>query len=131
MKEKIQKFMIGRYGVDEFSKFLLGISTILLLISILKGYTIIYLLALFSLVYSYYRIFSKNYTKRYGENILYLKEKAKLINLFNKKKSRVEQYKTHKFFKCPSCRQELRVPRGKGLITITCPKCKNKFDKRT
>lgn len=131
MKEKIQRFMIGRYGVDNFAKFLLGLSVVLMVLSLFTGSSLMYIFAIASLIYSYYRILSKNFNKRYAENVMYLKEKGKVVNFYNKKKTRFDQMKTHKFFKCPNCKQELRVPKGKGNITITCSKCKTKFDRKS
>ena len=46
-------------------------------------------------------------------------------------KTRWKQRKTHKFYRCPKCKTWLRVPKGRGKITITCVKCANKFDKTT
>ena len=37
----------------------------------------------------------------------------------------------HRYFDCPKCRQPVRVPRGKGKIMITCPKCKERFQRKT
>ena len=131
MKEKIQRFMMGRYGVDAFSKFLLGLSVACLFISMFTRKNSFYFLGLVIMIYSYYRIFSRDFNKRYAENMMYFREKEKIMKIFRSKKLRFEQRKTHCFFKCPNCKQEVRVPKGKGLITITCPRCKTKFDKKS
>ncbi len=129
MKEKIQRFMIGRYGVDDFSKFLLGFSIITLAISMLTGSSFINLIAIALVAYTYFRILSKDFSKRYAENYKFLNLKNRALNITRKNKMKFDQRADFKFFRCPKCNQEVRVPKGKGSITITCPKCKAKFDK--
>ena len=139
MKERLQKFMMGRYGVDAFSKFLLGAAMVLWILDMLVRSRILYSWALLLLIYSYYRMFSRNTTKRYQENLkfLSLKQKcmSKLKSLFRGhsgmkfNKSDLQQRKTHHIYKCPTCKQKIRIPRGKGRICITCPKCKTEFTK--
>lgn len=136
MKERLQKFMMGRYGVDAFSKFLLGTAMVLWILDMLVDSKILYSWALLLLIYSYYRMFSRNTTKRYQENLkfLSLKQKymSKLKSLFKGMKfnsSDLQQRKTHHIYKCPTCKQKIRIPRGKGRICITCPKCKTEFTK--
>ena len=33
------------------------------------------------------------------------------------------------YYRCPQCRQKLRVPRGRGRIQISCPRCGTQFIK--
>lgn len=147
-REKFIRFMYGRYGMDQYGKFLLYGSLILLIISSLFKFAPIYLIALAGIVYGYFRIFSKNIYKRQFENDRYLKTKAKVCgffsNLFGKFKKQGNNYSSrcnsyrgnsytmeYKIFKCPKCKQKLRVPRGKGRIQISCKRCGNEFIKRT
>lgn len=143
MKEKLQRFMMGRYGVDAFSKFLLGAAMVLWILDMFVDSRILYSWALLLLIYSYYRIFSRDTTKRYQENLKFLALKQKFMSkckaLVKRKgfsqtgaksnKSNWEQRKTHHIYKCPTCKQKIRIPRGKGRICITCPKCKTEFTK--
>ena len=90
------------------------------------------------LVLSIYRVFSKDKSKRYQENY-------KFKSLFNsnsqkksereaakaKKKALKEKLKTHEMFYCPKCKASCFVPKGKGKIRITCPKCGEKFIGKT
>ncbi|MDO5572670.1 MAG: hypothetical protein Q4G60_01680 [bacterium] len=131
MREKLQRFMIGRYGVDSFNRFLLGVSFVLILIATFIRYPYIDLLGLAVLGYAYFRMLSRNIQKRYGENAAFMKMTAGIRRFFHNKKTHVTQYKTHKFFRCPTCHQDIRVPRGKGQIRITCPKCRAEFERRT
>lgn len=131
MREKLQRFMIGRYGVDSFNKFLLGVSFALILIATFIRYPYIDLLGLIVLGYAYFRMLSRNIQKRYRENTVYMQMTAGIRRFVNNKKTHVTQMKTHKFFRCPTCHQDIRVPRGKGQIRITCPKCRAEFERRT
>lgn len=119
-KEKLRQFMIGRYGVDDFSKFLLGAAIALIVLSIFIHNIIFELLILLLLAYTYYRMFSKNISARYREN-----QKYQLTV------THIKQLRTHHFYRCPQCRQKIRVPRSGGKrVEITCPKCKTKFIKK-
>lgn len=88
-------------------------------------------LALGCLIYSYFRIFSKNTAKRYTENAKYLSVKYKITGWFRRKKERIQQSKTHRFYRCPQCGITTRIPKGKGKIKITCPKCGNTFIRKS
>lgn len=129
MREKIQRFMMGRYGTDNFSKFLLIVWIVLWVIDLFVNSAILSLLSLVLLIYVYYRMFSRNIQKRYQENIKYLNIKNKILYKLRSEKSMMKDRKTHHIYKCPTCRQKIRIPRGKGRICITCPKCKTEFTK--
>lgn len=131
MKEKLYRFMQGRYGVDQFSKFLTLVGIVLFVLSRFIGGLIFYFLGLGLVIYAYFRMFSKNIAKRYGENQKYLFYKDKVKLFFKKGKTNRQGGKNHRIFKCPSCKQKVRVPKGKGKIEITCPKCRTKFIKRS
>lgn len=133
-KESFMRFMQGRYGADALGKAINIVSLILLVIALFTRFGIVYILAIALLVYEYFRMFSRNIQKRYQENQKFLTFKYKMAIKFGKVKSIFKpraDAKTHKVFKCPSCRQKVRVPRGRGKIEITCPKCKEKFIKKT
>ena len=129
MREKLQRFMIGRYGVDAFGRFLLGAVVVLWAINLFANSKILYSWALLLMVYAYFRMFSRNTTKRYQENVKFLQIKNKLVARFKSEKSQLKQRKTHHIYRCPTCKQKIRIPRGKGRICITCPKCKTEFTK--
>lgn len=124
-------FMSGRYGTDELSKFMLAVCLVLLVINIFTGVQGVYLIALVLLGVCYFRMFSRNYVKRSEENRKYLDTVWKIKNWFLKKKNRIIQSKDFHIYKCPSCGQKIRIPRGKGKICITCPKCRNQFEKKS
>jgi len=130
MKSRIQNFFVGRNGSDDLSKFLSIIVIVLLFLGILFGSLFTYL-ATALLIYSIYRMCSKNLYKRGQENESYLQLKSKVTGFFGNQKRHFNQRKTYRFYRCPSCRQELRVPRGKGSIVVSCPKCGTKFEKKS
>lgn len=128
MKEKLMKFMYGRYGNDELNQFLFKVVFACLLLSFLGGRTSIgnlfYNIGILLVVLIYFRMFSKNYSKRYAE-------KESFLAFSNKVNRRRQEKKSYAFFKCPSCKQKVRVPKGKGKISIHCPKCNVDFIKRS
>ncbi|GAA6428084.1 zf-TFIIB domain-containing protein [Dielma fastidiosa] len=138
MSDRFRNFMRGRYGVDQLSNGLVFLFFILILIGILTCNTIFTWIALIPMILSYYRMFSKNFSKRYNENRIYTNLMSPVYDLldkikgfFNRKIKRFKTRKEYKYFKCPNCKQELRVPRGRGEITVTCPKCKQSFDRKS
>ena len=131
MRDKLIRFMYGRNGVDHFSRFLIVCAMICILADVLVGGGVFYGLGLVLLVYGYFRVFSKNLNKRRAENARYFDIRRKLTGGFRNWRERMKQRKDYCFFRCPSCRAMLRVPRGKGKIRVTCRKCGNAFEKRT
>lgn len=131
MREKIARFMAGRYGVDQLNRFLLAAALACMVVSILFRNGFFNLAAIVWLVLSYYRMLSKNHGARYKENAVYLKYSAKVKGFFKRQVSYVKQSKDFHIYKCPSCKQKIRIPRGKGKISITCPKCKAEFVKKS
>ena len=131
MKEKFYRFMQGRNGVDELARMHSWLVLILLLVGMFTRIGLFSLLALGLLIYMYFRVFSRNTSKRYEENRKYLDFRYNRTVAWNRFKKRFAQRRDYKFFKCPMCKQEVRVPRGHGKICITCPKCREKFIRRT
>ena len=122
LKSGLLRFMAGRYGTDQLNSVILWSGVILLLVSMfLSGWLsfILWLLAYVCMGLAIFRSFSRQTYKRYQEN-------RKFLNFFQRIKDR-----EHRYFACPKCRQSVRVPKGKGKIAITCPKCREKFVKKT
>lgn len=131
MREKFARFMMGRNGVDELARFESIFVWILLLVSIFSRMWIFDLLAMALIVHMYFRIMSRNVSKRYEENQKYVNFRYNAVVKWDKKKKRIAQRRNYRFYKCPMCRQEVRVPKGHGKIQITCPKCRETFIKRS
>lgn len=128
---RFRQFMNGRYGVDNFSRFLIYASVIITLIGTITRINVLVTLAYIPLVYSLYRIFSKDINKRIQENYKYFTIRDRYKHKYDQFIARVKGTKNYRYYTCPSCKQKIRVPKGKGKICITCPKCRAEFIKRT
>ena len=119
----LRKFMAGRYGTDKLNMALLCAGVGFTFLSMLLPFAMIKMLCtLISygfMILAICRALSRNIYKRYDEN-------RKFLLFFQKLKD-----KDHRYYNCPRCRQQVRVPKGKGKIAISCPKCKEKFIKKT
>lgn len=131
MREKFYQFMSGRNGVDDLARMHSWMVLVLLLLGIFIRLGIFSLLALVLMVYMYFRVFSRNTSKRYEENQKYLNFKYNRTVSWNRFKKHLAQRKDYRFYKCPMCKQEVRVPKGHGKIEITCPKCREQFIRRS
>lgn len=122
--------MWGRYGSDRFNQFLLLCALVCLVISFV-GSSLFYILGTGVVIYAYFRMFSRNISRRSMENQKYLKQEMKIRSFFIGKKKAWAQRKEFHIYKCPKCGQKLRVPRGKGRIAVHCRKCGNEFIKKS
>lgn len=130
MRDWFRRLMMGRYGVDQLTWVLLALSLLLSLCGSIFRSNVLGILCWAVLVVCYLRIFSRNIYARQQENQKLLQFWWKLKNGRSKRPSR-EQRKNFRAFSCPTCKQKLRVPRGKGKISISCPKCGRSFIKKT
>lgn len=134
MRNWLQRVMAGRYGVDEYSRFLNIVALVSLVLSILfnNGLSVFFwLLAIISLVWTYFRMFSRNTYKRRAENNAYLTFRYNMTRKLSGLKQRMQQKRYYRFYKCPKCGITTRVPKGKGKIRITCPKCGEIFQRKS
>ena len=123
LTQGMQRFMYGRYGTDRLSMVILVAGLIVsLLASFIHVFPVNLILVGVSyglMIWAICRVMSRNTYKRYQEN-------RKFLQFFDRIKDR-----QNKYFDCPKCHQTVRVPRGKGKISITCPRCKEKFVRKT
>lgn len=131
MKEKFIRFMYGRYGVDQFTKFLMWLSLGCIVASTFLRTGWLDLIALLLMGYMYFRIFSRNIQKRYQENNKYLQIRNKFFGRFKNIKRDMVIRKTHHIYRCPNCSQKIKIPKGKGKVAIRCPKCYTEFVKKS
>ena len=128
LKWHLQRFMIGRNGRDELQITVLYASFILYafagLLDKLFPFPLFRIIGWLGVVYSIYRFCSKDISRRREENRKFLQEIEFL-------KLRISVRKTHKIYRCKGCGRKIRVPRGKGKIAITCPKCKERFVRKS
>ena len=131
MKEKLIRFMYGRYGIDSLCRFTLIAGLVSMLLAGWNDSMLLSLLSWACIILTYFRMFSRNIYKRSAENQWYLNKTYKLRSAFYRQKNLLIQRRTHHLYKCPSCRQKIRIPRGKGRIEIRCPKCSATFIKKS
>ena len=124
-----RRFMMGRYGVDQLSFAMLLLSCLLAMFTRGRLWPLS-LVGLAVMALAYYRMLSRNISARALENGVFLRGWYRLRKGWNSLLDRMGD-KTHRYYRCPGCRQRLRVPRGRGNIVITCPKCHREFTKRT
>ena len=124
---KFYTFMRGRYGADEMSA--VAVIFALLLQIIISFFDIWWLcfLPLLPVAWAVFRIFSKNIAVREKENDI-IKD---IVAFFSLSKSKWRDRKTHVYFKCLRCKANLRLPKGKGELAVTCPRCKAKMRMKT
>ena len=119
----LRNFMAGRYGTDRLNMVILSAGLVTSLLSVLIRFApvnlVLFLLSYGLMFWAIFRTLSRNTYKRYQEN-------RRFLQLTGRMKDR-----EHRYFDCPKCRQMVRVPRGKGKISITCPRCREKFVKKT
>ena len=131
MREKVARFMSGRYGMDQLSRFLIWAALILACINIFCASGFLGLLTWAALIFSYIRIFSRNFDWCRKQNYWYLDKTQKIRKLAAKYKARLITLKTHHIYTCSRCRQKIRIPRGHGRVMVRCPKCGNEFIKNS
>lgn len=131
MREKMYRFMQGRYGLDGFSNALVWIALVIILLNMFIKSQLLSLLCTVVIIFAYYRIFSRNHTKRIMENRWYYDHTQRIRKWWYKLKNRTKQRLNYRIFVCPKCKQKVRVPKGKGKIEVSCPKCRDKFIRRS
>lgn len=135
MRERFVRFMQGRHGADQLSNFLviaaLVVVVLELFVPVPRVRQAMNSLGIAMIIVAYYRIFSRNHARRYEENERFLKYYNRVLYWWRGRRAGSARDKTHRIFKCPSCKQSVRVPKGKGKIAITCPKCHTEFIKKT
>ena len=123
MASHLQRFMYGRYGSDELTLFIMGAALLFFLLSGFRVLWFLYFVGALLLIWATFRSLSRNLAARRRERERYLRLISKPKNFFKLQKNKHRDRKTHKYFRCAHCRAILRVPRGKGKIDVTCPRC--------
>ena len=123
MAYSLRRFMEGRYGNDKLNIAILGCALVMVILALFIRNPLVNLIlhgiSYALMFWSIFRTLSRNTYKRYQENRQFLKTLDRARD------------REHRYFECPKCRQTVRVPRGKGKIAITCPRCREKFVKKS
>lgn len=147
MRDRFNRFMYGRYGNDDLNRVMMWGAVICAVLSIFIFPKFFTFLTYVLLISGIYRCMSRRQEDRFRENEAFMALKDRIMSRFGRRtyytgnqssyssgqKSSwyTPKDKTKKIFRCPNCKQKVRVPRGKGTIMITCPKCHTEFRKRT
>lgn len=129
LKNKLYRFMYGRYGTDTLSKVMLGFYLAFVLICTVVSFFVhsiwfalfYYATASAMIFWMFFRMFSRNVTARRREN-------DRFCNFFKLRKNKIRDRKTHVYRKCNACGAVLRLPKAKGKHFVVCPRCKNRFE---
>jgi len=128
---KLKQRISVSYGDDSLNRFLLLTSLVFMILNLFLGFYPLWAMAVLLYVWYFFRFFSKNYTSRRRELAAYNGIKWRIKQKWGLLRRKFSERKTHKYFKCRRCSATLRVPKGKGSITGTCPKCGEKANKKT
>lgn len=124
------RFMAGRYGTDQLNNFMTVAYLILYVVSLLTRWSVLYWVALVLLFVTLFRCLSRRVDRRRAENAKFLQWFHPAQRSFKNFRARVKD-KDHRYFKCPNCKQQMRVPRGKGRITVHCRSCGATFEEKS
>ena len=130
IRNAIQRFMYGRYGNDQLNLFLIVLYFVLYMVLLFLDWAPLYWISLAVFACFVFRLLSRNIPRRREENSRFLRLANPVLRWFRFQRT-VHRDKEHRYFKCPNCGQQLRVPRGKGRITVTCRGCGATFQEKS
>ena len=130
IRNALQRFMYGRYGNDQLNMVLVLLSLALYLVFVVTSWTFLYAVSFMLMAAALFRCLSRNYDRRRAENGKFLSLVQPVTSWYRLRRT-IRRDKDHCYFKCPNCGQQLRVPRGKGRITVTCRGCGASFQEKS
>ena len=122
--------MYGRYGSDQFGRFLLIAAVVLYVVNLLLDSFLLALLVDVAIFYALFRMLSKNTYKRREENAKFMRKAQPALQWLRLQQT-IRKDRDHRYFKCPNCGRQLRVPKGKGKINVTCRSCGASFQEKS
>lgn len=128
MEQKLAAWLRGRNGSDELSVFSIAVALLLVLLNMFVNSIILSVIALVLVAYAWWRMSSKDLESRENENGVFLEFIGPMRTWLQNPAQAVGEARAYKHLKCPECGQRVRVPRGKGRVRVSCPKCHNKFE---
>lgn len=130
IRNALQRLMYGRYGNDQLNTVLVLLSLALYLVFAFTSWTFLYAVSFVLMAAALFRCLSRNYDRRRAENGKFLSLVQPVVSWYRLRRT-IRRDKDHCYFKCPNCGQHLRVPRGKGKITVTCRGCGASFQEKS
>ena len=129
IKDRMDQFMRGRYGTDTLNRHLILVWFLFVIANAFLHSLVVYVIELIFCFITFYRMFSRNIVKRQGENAAYYRMRQKWNRAVRHLLVRFRERKTSRFFKCPNCKANIRMPRKVGRFNIRCQKCGTNFQK--
>ena len=128
LKNKLQRFMYGRYGIDDLYRFLFKVYIVLLIIGLFINSRILLYIEFALIIFMLYRVFSKNIYHRQKENRMFLKFKKKIMKPFDNWKRNIKDRNYYVYKKCRHCKTTLKLPlpSERGIKHAKCPECKRR-----
>ena len=130
IRQALARFMSGRYGMDQLNTTMMVTYLVLYLVFTFTGWLVLELIAMVLLIMTLIRMMSRRHDRRRAENAKFLQITRPLTRRVKNLKVRIKD-KEHRYFKCPGCGQQMRVPRGKGRITVHCRSCGATFEEKS
>lgn len=127
-QRSIAEWSYGRNGADELGSAVINVAIVVIIINLFVGNRVLSLLSLALIGYGWFRLASKNITARARENEAAIKKAGPVVHFLANPFAAATEHKNYVHLACPSCGQKVRIPRGKGKVRITCPKCHTRFD---
>lgn len=130
-QRKVAEWLRGRQGPDDLAVFSVNLAIVIVLVNVFARTGWLGWVALALVAYSMFRIQSKNLGARARENAAFLKALGPVRPWIQNPRAAWSELRAYKHVRCASCKQRIRVPRGKGKLRVTCPRCKSKFEVRS
>ena len=130
IRQALARFVSGRYGMDQLNTTMMVTYLVLYLVFAFTGWLVLELIAMVLLIMTLIRMMSRKHDRRRAENAKFLQITRPLTRRVKNLKVRIKD-KEHRYFKCPGCGQQMRVPRGKGRITVHCRSCGATFEEKS
>lgn len=130
IRQHLARFMVGRYGMDQLNTFLVVTYLVLYLVFLVTKLVVLDWLVLVLLLVAVFRMLSRDLDRRRQENTRFLQIVRPVVRNFHTFRTRMHD-REHRYFKCPNCGQQMRVPRGKGRITVHCRTCGATFEEKS
>lgn len=130
IRQFMARFMMGRYGMDQLNIAMMVLYLILYVVFLFTRLAILDILVLVLLFVTLFRMLSRNLDRRRTENARFLQLVRPICRRIKSCRIRMQD-REHRYFKCPNCGQQMRVPRGKGRITVHCRSCGATFEEKS
>lgn len=130
-QQRLAAWMYGRRGPDDLSIFSTNLAIVIVLVNVFVQWAPLAWIGLVLLAYAIFRTLSKNLAARSRENEAFLKALGPARPWVQNPRAAFVELRSYKHVRCTSCKQKVRVPRGKGKLRVTCPKCRTKFEVRS